>query len=97
MGLFTGLLTLPLAPVRGVVWVSEKLMEEAERQYYDEGAIRAELLELELEADRGNLSPQEIRAREDALLQRLSESQAMRQDSGPRGHMTDVEAEHPDG
>lgn len=97
MGLFTGLLTLPLAPVRGVIWVSEKLMEEAERQYYDENAIRAELLELELEADRGNLSPEEIRAREDALLQRLSESQARRQASHPRGTKTDAEAERPYG
>ena len=95
MGLFTGLLTLPLAPVRGVVWVSEKLMEEAERQYYDENAIRAELLELEDEAERGNLSVEEIRAREDALLHRLAESQARRQATG--GPMTDMEAEHPYG
>ena len=29
MGLFTGLLTLPLAPVRGVAWVAEVLAEEA--------------------------------------------------------------------
>lgn len=26
MGLITGLLTLPLAPVRGVIWVAEKSM-----------------------------------------------------------------------
>jgi hypothetical protein len=95
MGLFTGLLTLPLAPVRGVVWVSEKLMEEAERQYYDEQAIRAELLELEEEAERGNLSEQELRAREDALLARLAESQARRHAGG--GSMTNLEAEHPHG
>jgi hypothetical protein len=30
MGFFTGLLTLPLAPVRGVVWVADQLMEVAE-------------------------------------------------------------------
>ena len=29
MGLFTGLLTLPLAPVRGTRWVAEKLYEAA--------------------------------------------------------------------
>lgn len=29
MGLITGLLTLPLAPVRGVVWVAEKLSDAA--------------------------------------------------------------------
>lgn len=95
MGLFTGLLTLPLAPVRGVVWVSEKLMEEAERQFYDEQAIRAELLELEEEAERGDLSQEELRAREDTLLERLAESQARRQAAG--GYNTNLEAEHPYG
>ncbi|TML00893.1 MAG: gas vesicle protein, partial [Actinobacteria bacterium] len=28
MGLLTGLLTLPLAPVRGTMWVAERLLEE---------------------------------------------------------------------
>ena len=32
MGLFTGLLTLPLAPVRGTVWIAEQLAAEAERE-----------------------------------------------------------------
>ena len=40
MGLFTGLLTLPLAPVRGVVWVAEQVAQEADRQLYDEDRIR---------------------------------------------------------
>jgi Gas vesicle protein G len=72
VGLFTGLLTLPLAPVRGVVWVADQVTQEAERQLYDEGSIRAELVALELEAEEGALSDQEIRAREDELLERLA-------------------------
>ena len=32
MGLITGLLTLPLAPVRGTIWVAEQLAAEAERE-----------------------------------------------------------------
>ena len=39
VGLITGLLTLPLAPVRGVAWVAEKVAEEAEKELYDEGRI----------------------------------------------------------
>ena len=35
MGLITGLLTLPLAPVRGVAWVAEQVAEEAEREGND--------------------------------------------------------------
>ncbi|MGO4759259.1 gas vesicle protein GvpG, partial [Streptomyces sp. 2MCAF27] len=35
MGLITGLLTLPLAPVRGVAWIAEQLRQEALRELYD--------------------------------------------------------------
>ena len=38
MGLITGLLTLPLAPVRGTAWIAERLLEQAERELYDERA-----------------------------------------------------------
>lgn len=76
MGLFTGLLTLPLAPVRGVVWVAEQVAQEADRQLYDEGRIRSELLQLELDAEEGRLSEEEIRSREDELFERLAVSQA---------------------
>ena len=31
MGLVTGLLTLPLAPVRGTIWIAEQLMAQAEK------------------------------------------------------------------
>jgi hypothetical protein len=76
MGLITGLLTLPLAPVRGVVWVTEQLVEEAERQLYDEENIRRELLALELEFDDGLIDELERRDREEELLERLAISRA---------------------
>lgn len=78
MGLFTGLLTLPLAPVRGVTWVAEQLLEESERRLYDENAIRGELLELELAADDGLIDEPERREQEEELLRRLAVSQARR-------------------
>lgn len=76
MGLFTGLLTLPLAPVRGVAWVTEQLIEEAERQLYDENAIRRELLEVELAFDEGQIDELERRDREEELMERLAVSRA---------------------
>ena len=82
MGLFTGLLTLPLAPVRGVVWVADQLATEAERQLYDEERIRAEWLQLEIDAEDGKLSEEEFRSREDELLERLAVSQALRGSGG---------------
>ena len=76
MGLFTGLLTLPLAPVRGVVWIAEQVVEEIERELYDEDSIRRELLTLELEFDDGAIDEEERQVREEALLERLAMSQA---------------------
>jgi Gas vesicle protein G len=78
VGLVTGLLTLPLAPVRGVAWIAEQVAEEADRQLYDEGIIRRELLELELESDEGRIDEEERSQREHALLERLAVSQARR-------------------
>lgn len=71
MGLITGLLTLPLAPVRGVMWVGEQIAEEAERQLDQESRIRRELGRLELEHELGSLSTEEFEEREDALLEEL--------------------------
>lgn len=71
MGLITGLLTLPLAPVRGVVWVAERLQEQAEDELYDESAIRAGLLELDAARQTGELDEQDIAEAEDALIERL--------------------------
>jgi hypothetical protein len=71
MGLIIGLLTLPLAPVRGTVWLAERIQEQAENELYDESAIRAGLLELEEARHSGGVSDEEIDAAEDALLERL--------------------------
>ncbi|HWC85110.1 MAG TPA: gas vesicle protein GvpG [Solirubrobacteraceae bacterium] len=78
MGLFTGLLTLPLAPVRGVAWVAEQVAAEAERELYDEDRIRAELLSVELEAEAGKLSEEERYRMEDALFTRLAAARELR-------------------
>ena len=71
MGLISGLLTLPLAPVRGTVWIAERLQEQAENELYDESAIRTGLLELEAAREAGDFDEDELTAAEDALLERL--------------------------
>ena len=76
MGLFTGLITLPLAPVRGVAWIAEQVMEEIERELYDEDSIRREMLQLELDFDDGVIDEEERQAREEVLLERLAMSQS---------------------
>lgn len=71
MGLITGLLTLPLAPVRGTVWIAERILEQAEGEYYDERAIRAHLLEVEAARESGAITDEEASRIEDALVERL--------------------------
>ncbi len=71
MGLITGLLTLPLAPVRGVAWVAEKVGEQAELELYDENRIMAALAELERAHDAGELDDEHFNASVDELLERL--------------------------
>ena len=73
MGLITGLLTLPLAPVRGTVWIAERLAEEAERQLDEEPAIRRALEELQVSYELGELGDDDFEQQEDELLQRLIE------------------------
>jgi hypothetical protein len=71
MGLISGLLTLPLAPIRGTVWLAERIQEQAEEELYDESAIRAGLLELEDAREAGDVDEEELAAAEDALIERL--------------------------
>jgi hypothetical protein len=75
MGLLSGLLTLPLAPVRGTVWIAERLLEEAERELNDPAAIERQLAAAEAAHARGELSDDELADVEDALLRRLTGQQ----------------------
>jgi hypothetical protein len=71
MGLITGLLTLPLAPVRGVGWVLDQVVAEADRQRRDPAPILAQLAELEQQLLNGHISEAEFDQREDELLDQL--------------------------
>jgi len=75
MGLFTGLLTLPLAPVRGTVWIAEQLAAEAERELRDERSVRRRLAETERQFELGAITVEEYEAIEDELLTRLEEEE----------------------
>ncbi|MDH2415875.1 gas vesicle protein GvpG [Nocardioides sp. CER19] len=75
MGLITGLLGLPFAPVRGTVWVAEQVLEQAEKEYYDPGRIKAMMEEVDRLRDAGELTDEEAVAQEDALVERLLEGQ----------------------
>ena len=79
MGLLK-LLTFPVSlPVAGGKWVLQTVLNEAERQHYDEGAIRQQMADLESEYQTGRLSDAEFERREEALLERLLEAKQYHQ------------------
>jgi Gas vesicle protein G len=71
MGLIGGLLTLPLAPARGLVWVFDQVVEEAEAQLHDPKRIRAELANAEAALERGEIDEETYEEVERELLDRL--------------------------
>jgi hypothetical protein len=71
MGLFTGLLLLPLAPIRGNFWISAPLPQQPVREADPETVIRRLLLEAEAELEEGRLTEAEFDQIEDELLERL--------------------------
>ncbi|RNM12705.1 gas vesicle protein GvpG [Nocardioides pocheonensis] len=75
-GVVTGLVTWPLAPVRGAVWVAEQVQAEAERQWYDPARIQRELEDVSARRSAGDLSDAEADLLEEELVQRLIDGQA---------------------
>ncbi len=72
MKFLVDLLTAPVTmPLKGLVWVAEKVAENAEDQLYDENRIRGQLMELELQLDLGEIDEEGYMEAEEALLDRL--------------------------
>jgi chorismate mutase len=71
VGLITGILTLPLAPVRGVVWVAEQIREQAEDELYDPARIREQIEAVDRARTAGDLTDDEATRLEDELVERL--------------------------
>ncbi|MEU9418123.1 gas vesicle protein GvpG [Streptomyces sp. NPDC051000] len=73
MGLLTYLLTLPVAPVRAVTWVAQRVVDQAEEEYYDPAPVWRRLAELEQQLLRGEIDQETFDRQEDELIDRLEE------------------------
>jgi chorismate mutase len=71
VGLITGILGLPLAPVRGTIWVAEQIRQQAEDELYDPARIREQLEAVDRARTEGDLSDEEATRLEDELVERL--------------------------
>lgn len=69
MGLFTGMLLLPLAPVRGVVKLAEVIQEQVEQEANNPARTRRQLEELEEQRERGEISAEEEKDAQSQILQ----------------------------
>jgi hypothetical protein len=73
------LLALPItAPVAGVRYCIDKVVEFAEHEMTDDEPVREQLLELQLELEEGRVSEDEYVEREAVLLARLREIREQR-------------------
>ena len=75
MGLITGLLTLPFAPVKGVAWIAEQVRQEAERQWNDPAAIQDALDDVQARREAGLIYDAEADRLEEELIERLLASE----------------------
>jgi hypothetical protein len=71
MGLISTILTLPLAPIRGLVAVAEIVREEVEREYRSPAAIQRVAEEIERARAAGEITAEEEARLEQEMVNRL--------------------------
>ena len=82
MGFLLKVATFPVSlPLDGLLWVAERIKDQAEAEYYDEGAVRGHLLELELKLDMGEITEEEYQVAEDELIALLNEIRERRDEA----------------
>ncbi|MEU3725418.1 gas vesicle protein GvpG [Streptomyces sp. NPDC031705] len=73
MGLLSGLVTAPLAPVRAAIWVAQRVADKAAEEYYDPAPVWAALGELDSRLRSGEIDQDGFDRAEEELLDRLDE------------------------
>lgn len=72
MGLFSAVFGLPLAPVRGVVWIGEVIRRQVEEETTSPAAMRRDLEAIEEGRRSGRISEDEAARAEDEVLHRVT-------------------------
>lgn len=73
MGLISTILTLPFAPIRGLVAIAEIVREEVEQEYHSPVAIQHEAEQIEEARAAGEISAEEEARLEQEMVNRLIE------------------------
>jgi cytochrome c-type biogenesis protein CcmH/NrfG len=75
VGLVSGLLLLPLAPVRLAGWAAERLADAADKELYDPAPLVARLAALHRDLEEGAIDQDEFEREEEHLLRLIQERQ----------------------
>lgn len=73
-----------LSPLKGLVWLAEKVDEVAQRELSDEGSMKEKLMELQLRFELDEISEEEYAKQETELLDRLNAIHEEQVDEGRR-------------
>ncbi len=80
MGLLSSLLLFPvMGPVHGLNFVFKQIAEQVDAQRFDEGRIQAELVNLSVRRDLGEISDEEYAEQEAALAAQFNAIRAQRE------------------
>lgn len=69
MGLLSGILMMPLAPVRGVVWLGEVVQRQVEQEMHNPANTRKQLEALEEARERDEISADEEKQIQQQVLE----------------------------
>lgn len=70
---------LLFAPLKGIIFLAEKINEVIEKETSDEGAVKERLMALQLKFELDEIDEQEYDKREDELLKTLERIRADKQ------------------
>ena len=71
MGLLSTLLTLPVAPIKGVIWLGEVIQDQVEQKLHDPANVRRELEQIDEAAAAGELGHGEKAEAQQAVVDRM--------------------------
>ena len=69
-----------LAPIKGLVFVADKVRRSATEELLDEDGVRQELRDLYMLLETGKISEEEFQESEEQLVERLEQIQAQKTD-----------------
>ncbi|RVW09158.1 gas vesicle protein G [Prescottella agglutinans] len=72
MGIFSAVLGLPLAPVRGVVWLGDIVRRQVEEELYSPAALRRQLDDIDNARASGQISEEEAARAEEQVVARMT-------------------------